>query len=221
MQEATAVAEQRVAADDPLIRRWRAAETQAMMLADRVIVLGESMRSEVVSRGIPETKITIAPNGCNPTATANRSSPVVLDASRFLKQNGALAVGLVGSIQRLEGVMELIEAIARLRCDGVRVRLLLAGSTRIEHEMNALIQERSLEHDVLLMNAVSPAEALAILDLLDVAVVARQDSLVSRLVTPLKPLDAMSRGCCVVMSKSPRVPRDRSSRKNRMPCRSK
>ena len=83
------------------------------------------------------------------------------------------------------------------------MRLLLVGSTRIESELKAVIQERSLGDDVLLMDAVSPAEALAILNLLDVTVVARQESFVSRLVTPLKPLDAMSQGCCVVMSDLP------------------
>jgi glycosyltransferase involved in cell wall biosynthesis len=203
MQEATAVAERRVAADDPLIRRWRDAETQAMKLAQHVIVLGEAMRSEVLSRGISGDKITVVPNGCNPMAPIDDSTFAVQSASRFLQQNGALAVGLVGSIQRLEGVLELIEAVARLKSSGIPVRLLLVGSTRIESELKAVIQERLLDADVLLMDAVPPAEALAILDLLDVTVVARQESFVSRLVTPLKPLDAMSQGCCVIMSDLP------------------
>jgi glycosyltransferase involved in cell wall biosynthesis len=174
-----------------------------MKLAQHVIVLGEAMRSEVLSRGISGDKITVVPNGCNPMAPIDDSTFAVQSASRFLQQNGALAVGLVGSIQRLEGVLELIEAVARLKSSGIPVRLLLVGSTRIESELKAVIQERLLDADVLLMDAVPPAEALAILDLLDVTVVARQESFVSRLVTPLKPLDAMSQGCCVIMSDLP------------------
>ena len=203
MQEATAVAESRVAANDPLIRRWRDAETQAMKLAQHVIVLGEAMRAEVRSRGVAKERITVVPNGCDPAAVADDSTEIVQTARQFIGQNGALAVGLVGSLQRLEGVLELVTAISRLRAEAVPVRLVLAGSTRIRHEIRTAIEQHSLNSDVLLLDAVAPAEALAILDLLDVAVIARQESFVSRLVTPLKPLDAMSRGCCVVMSDLP------------------
>ncbi|MGD0243890.1 MAG: glycosyltransferase, partial [Streptosporangiaceae bacterium] len=49
-------------ADSELYRRSRALETECMLAADLVVTLGETMREEIESRGVPASKILIVPN---------------------------------------------------------------------------------------------------------------------------------------------------------------
>src|SRR5262249_24233934 len=186
-------------AGSELYQRNRQLETQCMLAADLVVTLGEAMREEIVARGVPAGKILIVPN-----AVSGEFLRPLPDASALRKElgikPGEYVVGEVTSLVKHEGVGTLLEATAILRGRGVPVRALIVGDGPERAALQRQAAESGLAEAAVFTGRVPAAEVRQFHALLDVFVVPRTPDRVCQLVTPLKPVEAMASGLCVVTS---------------------
>ena len=180
----------------------RARETEVMLAADAVVTLGEAMRAEIISRGVAPERVVLVPNGVDEDFLAP-----VADKEQVRRRLGIpaaeLVVGLISTLYPHEGVLTLVRAAAILRDQGVDIRLVIVGSGPDGAAMHTLVDELRLADRLTAPGQVPVSEVRDWYDALDVFALPRIDSRVTRLVTPLKPVESMARGVPVVASDLP------------------
>jgi glycosyltransferase involved in cell wall biosynthesis len=185
--------EQALAASE-LYQAIRAAETACMRAADMVVTLGEAMRAEIASRGIPADRIEIVPNAVGESFL----KPLPPRPTATGAEGAKFTVGTVTTLTPHEGIGTLLEAVKLLTERGVPARALIVGDGP---EKSAL--ERQAQTEGIPATFTGRVPAAKVRDfhaLLDVFVVPRTRDRVCELVTPLKPVEAMASGLCVVTS---------------------
>ncbi|CAB4924530.1 unannotated protein [freshwater metagenome] len=177
-------------------------ETDVMFAADAVVTLGAAMRAEIISRGVAPERVVLVPNGVDEHFLA----PLV-DKEQVRRRLGIpaaeLVVGLISTLYPHEGVLTLIRAAAMLRDQDVDVRLVIVGSGPDAPAMHALVDELRLADRLTAPGQVPVSEVRDWFDALDAFALPRIDSRVTRLVSPLKPVESMARGVPVVASDLP------------------
>jgi glycosyltransferase involved in cell wall biosynthesis len=186
-------------ASSELYRRNRDLETRCMLAADLVVTLGEAMREEIVARGVPADKVLIVPN-----AVSEDFLQPLPDADALRKELGIApnehVVGEVSSLVPHEGIGTLLEATRLLRERGLPVRALIVGDGPERPALQRQAADLGLGEAAIFTGRVPAAKVREFHALLDVFVVPRTPDRVCQLVTPLKPIEAMASGLCVVTS---------------------
>jgi glycosyltransferase involved in cell wall biosynthesis len=178
-------------------RRSRDSETTCMREADLVVTLGEVMRDEIVARGVPENNVIVVPNAVSAEFLQPLPDGGPLRAKLGIEE-GEFVVGLVSSLVAYEGIGTLLQAAAALRDRGVPVRPLIVGDGP---ERTALERQAAgLGVPTIFTGRVPIAAVRNYHAILDIFVVPRTNDRVCQLVTPLKPVEAMASGLCVVTS---------------------
>lgn len=188
---ASRAADPETARRSELYRLTRAAETSVMRAADAVVTLSESLLDEVVARGVPADRVHVVPNGVDESWLAHPAPA---------RRGGHLTVGLGGTLNRYEGVHVLVEAVALLRRDGIDVRLLVAGDGPARAGLEKQAADLGLTDAATFTGRLSPDRLREVYGDLDVFCLPRLDLPVTRLVPPLKPIEAMALGLPVVAS---------------------
>jgi glycosyltransferase involved in cell wall biosynthesis len=184
-------------------RMSREVETWAMQRAARVVTLSETMREEIVARGCAPERVTVIPNAVDVKRFEPRPRDAELAASFGIEPDEPV-VGYISSFSPYEGISYLLRAAAMLRDRGRRLRVLLVGDGKEEAAIRALARDLQLDRGTLIMpGRVQHSEVPRYYSLIDIFVVPRTDDRVSRLVTPLKPFEAMAMQCAVVVSDLP------------------
>jgi glycosyltransferase involved in cell wall biosynthesis len=111
-----------------------------------------------------------------------------------------VVIGYVSSFVGYEGIRYLIEAVAILRSQGYRVRALLVGDGDERPALEEVARDLDVVNGVTFTGRVPHARVLDHYGLIDIFVVPRTDDRVCRLVTPLKPYEAMATARPVVVS---------------------
>ena len=181
--------------------RWRAIhalETALCRGVDSVVAICEGIRRDLVSRGIPEERITLLPNGVDTRKYAPRYRDEAL-ADRY-GLRGKIVIAYIGKLFHFEGVRLLLDALSRLIGDDDRIRGLIVGYGEAEAELHAQHEKLGLQGKVILGGKVAPADIPALYGLADVLCYPRERRRITELTTPLKPLEAMSMAKPVVVS---------------------
>lgn len=201
MWEESAVASGRWKSGGIPHRRFRRLETKVLKRADAVICISETLAKEAKSRGISPNKITIVPNAVN----INSGEVEIPELHREIKQKigESKVVGYIGSLRELEGVDSTAEAVSILKNQGLDVKLFVLSSKPGQLELIQLCEKLGLEESAIIEGPVPHEQVAPFYDLIDVFVVSRPNSRVSRLVTPLKPFEAMRSGLALVMADLP------------------
>jgi glycosyltransferase involved in cell wall biosynthesis len=186
-------------ASSELYQRSRALETECMLAADLVVTLGEAMREEIEARGVPADKILIVPNAVSEDFLAPLPDPGNLRAELGIQED-EYVVGEVSSLAPHEGIGTLLEATAILRARGVPVRALIVGDGPERAALQRQAAAAGLAQAAVFTGRVPAAKVRQFHALLDIFVVPRTPDRVCQLVTPLKPVEAMASGLCVVTS---------------------
>ena len=180
-------------------RASRMLETYALRRADRVTTICEGLKREIVSRGIPDAKVTVIPNAVDPAAFRFQLAPDE-GLKRSLGLSGMTLVGFIGSFYAYEGLDLLVRALPRVRERVPDVRLLLVGGGPEEASLKNLAQQLGLEEYVIFTGRVPHGDVHRYYSIVDVFAYPRRAMRLTDLVTPLKPLEAMAQGRILVAS---------------------
>ena len=172
-------------------RRRDATEVRSMLAADAVVTLAETMKADMVARGIPAERIHIVPNGVDPEAFTPRAPDPELRARYGLGER--FVIGYISNLDNpREGHETLIEATALLANAGRDVACLIVGEGRRRAEVESVAAASGAADRIVFSGAIPHDEVAAMYALLDAFVVPRRDERAARLVTPLKPFEAMA-----------------------------
>jgi glycosyltransferase involved in cell wall biosynthesis len=205
MWEETAVANGRWMRNGPAYKRFQAHETRVLRKADAVICISETLRKEAISRGVLPAKITVVPNAIETAIFENEIISEALPSAveRLNTDSEPTVIGYIGSLREMEGVDLTADAVALLHNKGHNVRLFVLTGTNGQAELRQHCKLLGIEDITVIMGPVPHSEVSGFYDLIDLFVVSRPDTRVTRLVTPLKPFEAMAMKKPVIASRLP------------------
>lgn len=183
-------------------RAARAVETECMRRVDAIVTLSDTMRADILERGgIDPGRVIVVPNAVDIDRFEPGPRDQALAGSLGIGPDEPV-VGYISSFSRYEGIRYLIEAVALLRDRGRRVRLLLVGDGEELPELKAVAKRTGLLADrtAIFTGRVPHDDVQRYYRTIDVFVVPRTNDRVSRLVTPLKPYEAMAMEKALVVS---------------------
>lgn len=199
--------------DDPsletgaLYRMERFLETQIARQADQVLTLTGGMRDELIRRGVAPEKITLCPNSCDPSRFTPRGRDTEL-AARLGIPAHVPVIGYIGTFVGYEGLDDLAHACGRLHARGVDFRLMVVGSENTGTNERGPIARKIMEiagaagfaGKLILPGRVPHHEVEGYYSLIDVAPFPRKPQLVTEMVSPMKPLEALAMEKAVLVS---------------------
>lgn len=180
----------------------RAKEAELAEMADAVVVLSRVQADDLIGRGVSAEKVSIVPNSIDPALLHRSASPREGRAAMGLPEAGIWA-GTVSSLVDYEGLDIFLGAVADVRRAGIDLRAAVVGDGVSRPALMALADELALGDAAVFPGRVSPGDAVRWHEALDVFVVPRRDTPVCRMVTPLKPVEAMALGRPVIGSALP------------------
>ncbi|SHI99994.1 Glycosyltransferase involved in cell wall bisynthesis [Nocardiopsis flavescens] len=188
--------------DDAFYRSERARETECMLAADLVVTLGEAMRADIEARGVPSERLLVVPNA------VDESFLEPLPAGTAVREEwgigpGEFVVGTTTSCYGYEGLDTLLEAVARMRGAGEAAHALVVGDGPELASLRARAAELGLAGAAHFPGRVPAGRVREHHAAMDVFAVPRRDDRVCRVVTPLKPVEAMAGRLPVVASDLP------------------
>ncbi len=174
-------------------RLTHALETHAFRNADAVTTICEGLRSDIVARGIPSSKVTVIPNAVDiEKFSTGGTTDEELKANLGL--SGGRILGFIGSFYAYEGLDLLLEAMPRMLEKAPDVRVLLVGGGPQEAQLKQKAEALGIQDRVVFTGRVPHHDVNRYYNLVDVLVYPRQRMRLTELVTPLKPLEAMAQG---------------------------
>ena len=201
MWEESAVAGGRWRAGGLAYRRFRRMETKVLRNADSVVCISETLRKEAISRGVSPERISIVPNAVSLDDSRFEASELLSEAKAKLGESAV--VGYIGSLRELEGVDFTATAVAKLRNQGIDAKLFVLSSESGQSELIAHCEGLGIDEHAHIVGPVPHEQVAQFYELIDVFVVSRPDTRVTRLVTPLKPFEAMFHARPLVMANLP------------------
>jgi glycosyltransferase involved in cell wall biosynthesis len=201
--ESSWTADTRYAERAELYHRRLAQETRLLNDVDGILAISEALVDEFVARGIPAEKVGLLPNGIDPAAFDIQDPDPDLRASLGLADR--LVVGYVGNLDHWrEGIDVLLRALAKLGTRGRSdVAGLIVGEGTRRTELQALAGRLGLGARCVFTGRVPHTSVAQYYAQMDLFVNPRVDERAARLITPLKPYEAMALGRPVLVSDLP------------------
>lgn len=189
--ELTTVSKEPLFRDSEEFKLAQVMETYLANHADKVIVISEGLREELIKRGVSEDKISIVPNGVD--CEIFQSLDYNTELSKKYNIQNQFVIGYIGSIVKYEGLQTLIKAIAEIKNQGYKdIRVVIAGDGNYKNELEKLTKELRLENEIIFAGRIPHEEVIQHYSLFDMCVFPRVEEEVTNIVTPLKPLEAMA-----------------------------
>lgn len=173
-------------------------ETLVATSADQVAVITRQLGDELVNRGVDGGLITVVPNAVDTSAI--RPLPKDTSIEFAPGTRGKPIIGFAGSLVAYEGLDLLIEAVSQLRGGGMDCHLLLAGSGAAEPELRAKVSREGLSDSIHFLGRISSNQVQKLLSTADVIVCPRRSTIVTEMVSPLKPLESFAAGRVTLLS---------------------
>ncbi len=180
-------------------RLTRAMETHVVNRADAVTTICEGLRRDLITRGVPERKITVIPNAVD-IEHFRMDGEKDESLSESLGLQGKTVLGFIGSFYAYEGLPLLVESLPAILAEAPDTRLLLVGGGPQEAQVKQRVEQLGLQDNVVFTGRVPHAEVSRYYNLVDIFVYPRLTMRLTDLVTPLKPLEAMAQGKLVLAS---------------------
>jgi len=140
-----------------------ATERWAYQQCDVVVCVSQALADLVIREaGVDPRKVVVLPNGVD----VSQFDPAAHPAMRVFD---GPTVGFVGHLQAWQRLDLLIEALASLRSEGVRVNLVVVGDGPMRGAWESLVRTRSLDDQVRFVGRVAWAEVPAYVAGFDIA----------------------------------------------------
>ena len=179
-------------------RLTRYLETNLAQKCDAVIGICTGICNELISRGIDKQKVHLVPNGVD----TKRFVPMEKEPELVERYglSDCTVLGFIGSFFEFEGLACLVKAMHEISKHRRDVKLLIVGSGDEESNIKGLTKELGLTDSVIFTGRVPHDEILRYYSVIDILVYPRIRTRQTELVTPLKPLEAMSMKKAVICS---------------------
>ena len=173
-------------------------EADACAYADQVITITGALRDLMIERGVPQSKITVLPNGVD----TDRFRPRLRDPdlARALGVDGKVVVGYVGSVLDYEGIDTLLSATARLAGRRKDFHVLVVGDGAAYDQCRVFSETLGISDLVTFTGRVPHDDVERFYSLVDIATFPRKPLPVCEAVSPLKPFEAMAAAKVPVVS---------------------
>jgi glycogen synthase len=172
-------------------RLTRALENHVVKNADGVAVICEGLRSDLIARGFPASKIMVSPNGVD-LGMFGQPLPRDVALASALGLDDAEVIGFIGSYYDYEGLDDLIAAMPQLVSHRPKAHLLLVGGGPMDAALQKQAQATPVARHIHFAGRVPHQEVERYYSLIDVLAYPRKKMRLTDLVTPLKPLEAMA-----------------------------
>ncbi len=196
--EDSAVEQGKLKRGDARYRISRYLETMIFKSCDAIITIANELKNEIVSRGISPNKVYYIPNGVD----GERFRPMEKD-EKIINQyglKGKIIVGFIGSFYAFEGLMYLIKAVPEIIREHSETKFLIVGDGDEMENLKGMVRDLCIDSNVIFTGRVAYADILKYYSVIDIFVYPRRSERLTELVTPLKPLEAMSMGKVVLGS---------------------
>ena len=195
--EDAAVASGKYSAKALKYRAVRSLESYICRKSDRVVTISQAMKKELISRKIPDTKITVVPNGVDLSGFRLEEKNMALLSSLGLE--GKFVFGYLGTFYDFEGIYSLVDAFQKLHEQEKNAALLLVGGGETEGAIRKKLKRLNANY-IIFVGKIPHERVLDYYALMDVIVYPRKHTRVTEMTTPLKPLEAMALGKPVICS---------------------
>lgn len=201
--ETTWTSDRRYMESAPYFFQRHATETRCMQAADFVVTLSGPMKDEIVHHHqVPADQVMGIPNAVD----IERFAPIEPDAHlrERLGLGSAFVLGYVSNLAHpREGQEGLIEALPLIRKAGIDAKVLLVG----DGPRRAMLQKRAaslgVASHVVFTGSVPFAEVAPYYAIIDLFVIPRINERAGRLVSPMKPFEAMAMEIPLLVSNLP------------------
>lgn len=190
---------QEEAAASEFYRAARRMETKCMQAAGAVVALSEVSRRQMLERGVPEEKIVVIPNAVDDDHIGREYDQTAVRRELGLPVDQRL-VGTVTAVVDYEGLDTLFRSLEFLPPD---YSALVVGDGTARPALEAYAEELGFRDRIIFAGRRPATDIWRWYAALDVFVVPRKDTVVTRKVTPIKPLIAMALNIPVVASDLP------------------
>lgn len=175
--------------------------------SDLVLTLNSAMRDELILRGVNPEKIFLFPNAADPERFSPRKRSSSL-ARKLQIEPDTPVIGYVGSFNKYEGLDDLVAAGIALDQRGYDFRMVIVGSdqgseTSILDSLRLQAATAGISEKIILPGRVPADEVAEWYSIIDISPIPRKPEKVTKIVPPLKPLEAMAMGKCVVVPDLP------------------
>ncbi|WP_418909118.1 glycosyltransferase [Glutamicibacter endophyticus] len=196
--EVTAAAKSQEWADSERFELAKRLEALVANEADRAFAITEEVREELVGRGADREKIAILPNAAN----IYQYVPLPPERSSVVsaKKPDEYLLGYAGSLVDYEGLDLLIRAVNALPEDLGHVSAMIVGDGAVLPALKQLVTDLGLQERIRFTGRVPNDNINDYLAIFDAVVCPRKSNIVTELVSPLKPIEAMAAGRPVIGS---------------------
>ncbi len=179
-----------------LIKLLRWLEIFLYKRATHIVVNSPAYRDYLINnKGVPADKITIIPNGVDPSMFINRIDP---DLKKKLNLDDKFVVTYAGALGLANDIPTILHAAARLR-DLDYIHFLIVGDGKEKRNLEALSKELKLTN-VTFLGAFPKTRMPEILSISDVCVATLKNIPMFRMTYPNKVFDYMAAGCPVILA---------------------
>jgi len=181
-----------------LYRMSKDAETWCMQQADLVVTLSETMRAEILLRGVQPSDVVVVPNGVPKAFLAPLPDGGTIRRKLGIAET-AYVLGVVSTLNEYEGIRTLVDALNLM--DDKAVHLLIVGDGPAAGSLRR--SSIDIADRVTFAGHVPHADIRPYYAAIDTFCVPRRRTPVTELVPPLKPLEALACGVPVLVSDLP------------------
>lgn len=161
--------------------------------ADRIIAVAEAAKDNLVKTGVDPKKIIVIQNGVEPLAKLSDGERTKLRTDYNVSPDEFL-LGIVARLNEVKGHVYILRALKKLRDDGFKVKLLIAGTGDYEQAIRDEAVRLDIVHDVIMAGFVS--DVTGIMNILDV----NMNASFGTEATSLSLLEGMSIGLPAIVS---------------------
>ena len=132
--------------------------------ADKIIAVADAAKDNIVRTGVNPEKITVIKNGVEPLAVISDEEKLKLKSNYNVGDNEYL-LGIVARLNYVKGHTYILEALRKLIDDGIKVKLLIAGTGDYEEEIRKKTAELDIAENVIMAGFVT--DVTGIMNILD------------------------------------------------------